>query len=108
MLTMATYRLCAIPMVLSHTYWHPAVLAKMATTLDRVSGERIMLGLGAGGIQHDHEAYGIPRRSLQERLEQLEDRIQLLSFLWPGQAGPFKSRSYGIVEGSGFPQPIQP
>ncbi len=108
MLTMATCRLRAIPMVLSHTYRHPAVLAKMAATLDRVSGGRLMLGLGAGGSQRDHEAYGIPWRSLQERLEQLEDGIQLLRFLWSGQVGSFKSRFYGTVEGSGYPQPIQP
>src|SRR5260370_9612320 len=108
MLTMETSRIRAIPMVLSHTYRHPAVLAKMAATLDRVSGGRLVLGLGAGGSQRDHEASGIPWRPLQERLVQLEDGIQLLRFLWSGQEGPFKSRSYGTVEGSGFPQPIQP
>jgi len=108
MLTMETRRIRAFPMVLSHTYRHPAVLAKMAATLDVVSGGRLVLGLGAGGSQHDHEASGIPWRPLRERLEQLEDGIQLLRFLWSGQEGPFKSRSYGTVEGSGFPQPIQP
>jgi len=108
MLTMETRRICAIPMVLSNTYRHPAVLAKMAATLDIVSGGRLVLGLGAGGSQRDHEASGIPWRPLQERLVQLEDGIQLLRFLWSGQEGPFKSRSYGTVEGSGFPQPIQP
>src|SRR5260370_38150245 len=45
MLTMATRRIRAIPMVLSHTYRHPAVLAKMAATLDIVSGGRRLLGL---------------------------------------------------------------
>jgi len=108
MLTMATRRLLAIPMVLSHTYRHPVVLAKMAATLDMVSGGRLVLGLGAGGSRHDHEAAGIPWQSLQERLVQLEDGIQLLRFLWSGQEGPFKSRSYGTVEGNGFPPPTQP
>src|SRR5258708_11156434 len=105
---MGTRHIRAIPMVVWHTYRHRAVLAKMAATLDIVSGGRLVLGLGAGGSQHDHEASGIPWRPLQERLEQLEDGIQLLRFLWSGQEGPFKSRSYGTVEGSGFPQPIQP
>lgn len=108
MLTMATRRICAIPMVLSHTYRHPAVLAKMAATLDVVSGGRLVLGLGAGGSQRDHAAYGIPWLPLQERLGQLEEGIQLLRFLWSGQEGHFKSRFYGTVEGSGFPLPIQP
>jgi alkanesulfonate monooxygenase SsuD/methylene tetrahydromethanopterin reductase-like flavin-dependent oxidoreductase (luciferase family) len=108
MLTMATRRIRAIPMVLSHTYRHPAVLAKMAATLDIVSGGRLVLGLGAGGSRRDHEASGIPWQPLQERLAQLEEGIQLLRFLWSGQKGPFKSHSYGTVEGSGFPKPIQP
>ena len=108
MLTMATRHLLAIPLVLSHTYRHPVVLAKMAATLDVVSGGRLVLGLGAGGSQHDHEATGIPWQPLQKRLASLEDGIQLLRFLWSSREGPFKSRSYGTVEGSGFPQPIQP
>jgi len=107
MLTMATRRLLAIPMVLSHTYRHPVVLAKMAATLDVVSGGRLVLGLGAGGSRYDHEASGIPWQSLQERLARLEEGIQLLRFLWSGQEGPCKSRSYGIVEGKGFPLPRQ-
>ena len=108
MLTMATHRLLAIPMVLSHTYRHPAVLAKMAATLDVVSGGRLILGLGAGGSRRDHEAAGIPWQSLQERLARLEEGIQLLRFLWSGKEGPFTSRSYGTVGGSGFPLPTLP
>src|SRR5258708_34172805 len=100
---METRRIRAIPMVLSHTYRHPAVLAKMAATLDRVSGGRLGLGLGAGGSQHDHEASGIPWRPLQERLEQLEDGVQLLRFLWSGQEGPFKRPPHGPVGGGGVP-----
>src|SRR5215467_9675171 len=91
MLTMATHRIRAIPMVLSYTYRHPAVLAKMAATLDVVSGGRLVLGLGAGGSRRDHEASGIPWQPLQERLRQLEEGIQLLRSLWSGQKGPFKS-----------------
>src|SRR5207244_4832566 len=59
MLTMATRRLLAIPMVLSHTYRHPAVLAKMAATPDVVSGGRRVLGMGAGGSERDHQAAGV-------------------------------------------------
>src|SRR5258708_23695019 len=49
MLTMETRRIRAIPMVLSYTYRHPAVLAKMAATLDIAAGRRLVFGLGAGG-----------------------------------------------------------
>ena len=107
MLTTATRRLRAIPMVLSQTYRHPVVLAKMAATLDVASGGRLVLGLGAGGSQHDHEAAGIPWLPLQERLLQLEEAIQLLRFLWSGQQGTFRSRRYGTVQGGGYPRPAQ-
>jgi alkanesulfonate monooxygenase SsuD/methylene tetrahydromethanopterin reductase-like flavin-dependent oxidoreductase (luciferase family) len=107
MLTTATRRIRAVPMVLAHTYRHPAMLAKMAATLDMASEGRLVLGLGAGGSKRDHEASGIPWRPLQERLAQLEEGIQLLRFLWSGQDGPFASRSYGRVKGPGFPQPYQ-
>jgi alkanesulfonate monooxygenase SsuD/methylene tetrahydromethanopterin reductase-like flavin-dependent oxidoreductase (luciferase family) len=106
-LTLATQRLLAIPLVLAHTYRHPTVLAKMAATLDVVSGGRLILGLGAGGSQQDHEASGIPWLSLQERLATLEDGINLLRFLWSGREGQLSSRYYGTVSGPGYPQPVQ-
>src|SRR6266516_2381167 len=106
-LTMATQRLLTIPLVLAYTYRHPAVLAKMAATLDVVSGGRLILGLGAGGSQPDHEASGIPWWSVQERLARLEDGINVLRFLWSGREGPFSSRYYGTLTGPGYPQPVQ-
>ncbi|HET8850923.1 MAG TPA: LLM class flavin-dependent oxidoreductase [Ktedonobacteraceae bacterium] len=106
-LTMATQRLLAIPLVLVHTYRHPAVLAKMAATLDVVSGGRLILGLGAGGSQRDHEACGIPWWSVQERLARLEDGINLLRFLWSGREGQLSSHYYGTLTGPGYPQPVQ-
>lgn len=106
-LTMATKRLRAIPMVLANMYRHPVVLAKMAATLDVVSEGRLVLGLGAGGSQQDHEASGIPWWPIQERLARLEDGINLLRFLWSGREGQFSSRYYGSVVGPGYPQPVQ-
>lgn len=106
-LTMATQRLLAIPLVLVHTYRHPAVLAKMAATLDVVSGGRLILGLGAGGSQRDHEACGIPWWSVQERLARLEDGINLLRFLWSGREGQLSSHYYSTLTGPGYPQPVQ-
>ena len=106
-LTMATQRLLTIPLVLANAYRHPAVLAKMAATLDVVSGGRLILGLGAGGSQQDHEASGIPWWPIQERLERLEDGINLVRFLWSGREGQLSSRYYGTLTGPGYPQPIQ-
>jgi alkanesulfonate monooxygenase SsuD/methylene tetrahydromethanopterin reductase-like flavin-dependent oxidoreductase (luciferase family) len=106
-LTMATRHLRAVPMVLAQPYRHPTVLAKMAATLDVLAGGRLIVGLGAGGSQRDHEASGIPWQPIQERLARLEDGIQLLRFLWSGQEGTHSSRFYGTVVGPGLPQPVQ-
>jgi alkanesulfonate monooxygenase SsuD/methylene tetrahydromethanopterin reductase-like flavin-dependent oxidoreductase (luciferase family) len=105
--TMATRRLYGIPMVLAYTYRHPVLLAKMAATLDVVSGGRLILGLGAGGSQRDHEAAGIPWWPLKERLARLEDGINILRFLWSGQNGKLNTQYYGTLTGPGYPQPVQ-
>src|SRR5712672_1159120 len=55
--------------VLGNTYRHPAVLAKMAAQVDIISGGRLLLGMGAGWQQNEHEAYGIPLYTMRERLE---------------------------------------
>src|SRR5262245_7900545 len=55
-------------MVLGNTYRHPAVVAKMAATLDHVSGGRAVLGMGAGWQENEHRAYGLPFYTLGERL----------------------------------------
>jgi len=88
-LTTACQHLRAIPMVLAYPYRHPAVLAKMAATLDVISGGRLVLGLGAGGSQR------------------LEDGVNLIRFLWSGQAGQYNSRYHGKVVGPAYPLPIQ-
>lgn len=106
-LTAATRRLRAIPMVLAFPYRSPALLAKMAATLDVVSDGRLVMGIGAGGSRQDHEASGIPWQPLQERLERLEDGIDVMRFLWSGQTGTFRSRYFGTISGPGFPRPAQ-
>jgi alkanesulfonate monooxygenase SsuD/methylene tetrahydromethanopterin reductase-like flavin-dependent oxidoreductase (luciferase family) len=55
--------------VLGNTYRHPAVVAKMAAQVDIISGGRLLLGLGSGWQQNEHEAYGIPFYTLRERLD---------------------------------------
>ena len=59
--------------VSGNTYRHPAVLAKMATQVDIISGGRLICGIGAAWQQNEHEAYGIPFYTVAERLE-LEGR----------------------------------
>ena len=64
-------------MVGGNTYRHPAVVAKMALTLDNISGGRAVLGLGAGWQTNEHERFGIPLPSVKDRSDMLEEAVEL-------------------------------
>lgn len=106
-LTATTERLIAIPLVLSNTYRHPALLAKMAASLDQLSGGRLVLGIGAGGGRSDHQAFSIPWRKIEERAARLEDAIRIMRFLWSGADDALESKYYGTITGPGRPAPAQ-
>ena len=77
--------------VLGNTYRHPAVVAKMAAQVDIISGGRLLLGLGAGWQQNEHEAYGIPFYTMRERLERLDEACQVIGRC--GRSGARRSRA---------------
>ena len=60
-------------LVPGNTYRNPAVMAKAAAKIDIISGGRIVLGLGAGWQENEHNAYGIPFYTVAERLKRLEE-----------------------------------
>src|SRR5262249_22187492 len=60
------------PMVSPLTFYHPALLAKMAAAVDMLSGGRLDLGLGAGWNEHEHRMFGVPFYTLKERLDRPE------------------------------------
>lgn len=106
-LTALTDRLRPIPLVLSNTYRHPAVLAKMAASLDVIAGGRLILGLGAGGDRGDHRAFGIGWESTPRRVDRLEDAVRIMRALWRGVDSPLHSRYYGPIAGPVLPPPVQ-
>ena len=63
---------------------HPAVLARMASTLQIVSGGRLVLGIGIGGHRAEHAAMGIPFPEAPERVVRLEEAVAVLRALWTG------------------------
>src|ERR1041384_4209539 len=93
--------------VLGNTYRHPAVVAKMAAQVDIISGGRLLLGLGAGWQENEHEAYGIPFYSMRERLERLDEACQVLKALWTQDRATFKGRFYQLTDAPASPKPIQ-
>src|SRR5437870_1635628 len=77
-LAQATRRARIGTMVSGNTYRHPCVTAKMAATLDHVSGGRFNLGLGAGWFEREHRDFGIDFKTVPRRLEALDEALQLI------------------------------
>jgi alkanesulfonate monooxygenase SsuD/methylene tetrahydromethanopterin reductase-like flavin-dependent oxidoreductase (luciferase family) len=94
-------------LVASATFRHPALLVKMVTTLDVLSGGRAVLGLGAGHprTEVEHTAYGIPFPPLGERLDRLEEALRFVRAMLAGYGPPNSPAPLGplpiMVGGSG-------
>ena len=93
--------------VAGNTYRQPAVLAKMAAQVDIISGGRLICGLGAAWQQNEHDAYGIPFYTVQERLARLDEACQVLKALWTQDRSTFKGRYYQLADAPLAPKPVQ-
>ncbi len=85
-------------LVTGATYRHPGLLAKTVTTLDRLSGGRAMLGIGAAWYEREHHALGVPFPSTAERFERLEETLQICLQMWSGDDGPYVGRHFRLEE----------
>jgi len=88
------------------TYRHPGLLAKIATTLDVLSGGRAFLGIGAAWYEREHLALGVPYPPVAERFERLEEAVQICLQMWSADEGPFDGRHYQLAETINVPQPL--
>src|SRR5262245_6717499 len=93
--------------VLGNTYRHPAIVAKMAAQVDIISGGRLVLGLGAGWQQNEHEAYGIPFYTVRERLDRLDEACVVIRSLWTKHRSNFNGRYYRLSDAPLEPKPVQ-
>jgi alkanesulfonate monooxygenase SsuD/methylene tetrahydromethanopterin reductase-like flavin-dependent oxidoreductase (luciferase family) len=100
-LTRATQKLVAVPLVLSNPYRHPAVVAKMAATLDELSGGRIIVGLGAGGSVDDAATFGVRWLSARQRIAALGEAVEVMRMLCRG-GGSFDGRWYQLRDAPGY------
>jgi F420-dependent oxidoreductase-like protein len=94
-------------LVSGNTYRHPAVLAKMAATVDGTSGGRLVLGIGAGWQRNEHEAYGIEFFTTKERLARLNEACQMLRALFSNERTTFEGRFYTLRDAPLDPKPVQ-
>jgi F420-dependent oxidoreductase-like protein len=95
-------------LVTANTFRHPALLAKMAATIDHISAGRLNLALGAGWNEFEHQAYGIPLPSLRERQDRLEEAAQVLRLFFAAEEPvSFDGRHYRLKDAPFAPGFVQ-
>jgi F420-dependent oxidoreductase-like protein len=94
-------------MVTGNTYRHPAVLAKIAATVDVISNGRLDFGIGAGWNELEHDSFGIPLYKPGERLRRLGEACELIKRMWTEQAATFEGKYYQIKNAYCEPKPVQ-
>jgi F420-dependent oxidoreductase-like protein len=94
-------------MVTGNTYRHPGVLAKMATTVDHISGGRLEFGLGAAWAEVEHTMLALEFGTAGDRLDRLEEACQILLALWTKPSTTFEGRHYRLVDAVSNPKPVQ-
>jgi G6PDH family F420-dependent oxidoreductase len=84
---------------------HPALVARMAATVQDASGGRFTLGIGIGGAPAEHKAYGIDFPEVDERVARLEEAVAVIRALWTGGPVTRPSRYYPLEAAYAFPVP---
>lgn len=102
-----TKRLKVGLLVTGNTYRNPAVVAKMAATVDHVSGGRLILGLGAGWFELEHDAFGIPYYTPGGRARRLVEAVELIKALFTQDKTTYQGKYYQITDAPFEPKPLQ-
>ena len=79
---MATKRVKLTQLVACNSFRHPAMTAKIATTIDHISGSQLELGLGAGWFREEYQALSLPYPAPKVRVEQLAEAVRLIKMIW--------------------------
>ncbi len=96
-------------MVAANTFRNPGLTAKLATTLDHLSGGRAILGIGGAWFEREHEAFGIDFGSgFGERLDRLDEAVMLLRRLLDGEQVTHEGPVYPMRDAVVAPRPVQP
>ena len=101
----ATSRVRLGAMVTGNTYRNPALLAKLAVTVDHLSGGRLEFGIGAAWADIEHHMYGI--EGLDHRVGRLRESLEVITSLWTKDRTTLDGRYYHFKDAIGNPKPIQ-
>jgi alkanesulfonate monooxygenase SsuD/methylene tetrahydromethanopterin reductase-like flavin-dependent oxidoreductase (luciferase family) len=94
-------------LVTNNVLRYPGVLVKMVTTLDVLSGGRMYLGIGPGGmVEREVVGYGVHHPPLRERISRLEETLQIAHHMWSDDRSTFMGKYYLLAEPICSPQPI--
>jgi F420-dependent oxidoreductase-like protein len=102
-----TERLRVGHLVLCNNFRHPALLAKMATTLDVISGGRLELGIGSGSYQPEHHEAGLPWGSVAERSDRLGEALEIITKMFEPGRTTFEGEHYRVRDLPNLPPPVQ-
>jgi len=102
-----TQRVTLGTLVTGVTYRNPALLAKEVTTLDVISSGRAVLGIGAAWYDVEHEGLGVDFPPVPERMDRLEEAVQICRLMFTEERPSFEGRYYRIKEARNIPRPIQ-
>ncbi len=86
---------------------YPSILAKMAATLDSISGGRLQLSMGAGWYEPEYDAYGIPFPPVRVRMQQLREALQIVRLMWTQEKPSFSGAHFQVKDAYCYPRPVQ-
>lgn len=88
-------------------YRHPALVVKMISTLDVLTGGRAYFGIGAAWYDHETESLGMEFPPTSERFERLEEMLQIAKHMWSGDTMPYTGKHYALPYPVNNPQPLR-
>jgi F420-dependent oxidoreductase-like protein len=106
-LAVHTARIRIGALVTGNTYRHPAILAKIATTVDVISGGRLEFGIGAGWYEPEHCMFGLPFGTPGERCARLDEALTVIRALWRDRQARVDGRYYQLRDAIAEPKPTQ-
>jgi F420-dependent oxidoreductase-like protein len=90
------------------TFRHPVMLAKDSVALDNLSNGRFWLGVGAGWNEREHRSFGFPLPPLKERMDRLEEAIEVIKLLWTGDTVSYAGQQFRLDDAQMRPMPVRP
>lgn len=103
----ATKRVRIGTLVINNDFRHPVLMAREVATLDVLTGGRFEFGIGAGHSGDEYREAGMPFLAGPERVERMEEAIQVMKRMWAGGPASFEGKHYTVTEHVSYPQPVQ-